>query len=83
VDRESAREMLASRMERTAPAGAGPAAAEPPAGKKAKTIAGVAAGALVGALSSSIGRTIGREVVRGLFGLLGAKPSSGRRRSRW
>jgi uncharacterized protein len=83
VDRESAREMLASRMERTAP----PAPASAPAGgglgRPTKTIASVAAGAVVGALSSSIGRTIGREVVRGLFGLLGAKPGSGTRRSRW
>jgi DNA double-strand break repair helicase HerA and related ATPase len=78
IDRESAREMLASRMQRTAPAGAGQGS-----GPAAKTVAGVAAGALVGALSSSIGRTIGREVVRGLFGLLGAKPATGRRRSRW
>jgi DNA helicase HerA-like ATPase len=80
IDRESAREMLASRMERTAPA---PAAGAQGAGKTAKTIAGVAAGAVVGALSSSIGRTIGREVVRGLFGLLGAKPGGSRGRSRW
>jgi hypothetical protein len=64
VDRESAREMLASRMERTPPPVSGPAAAEPPASKKAKTVGGVAAGAVVGALSSSLGRTIGREVVR-------------------
>ena len=80
VDRESAREMLASRMERTAPPTA-PAA--PTGGRPTKTIASVAAGAMVGALSSSIGRTIGREVVRGLFGLLGAKPGSSSRRSRW
>jgi DNA helicase HerA-like ATPase len=72
VDRESARELLAARMART----------EPPAapGRVAK-----AAGAtVVGALSTTIGRTIGREVVRGLFGLLGAKPPrTTRRRSRW
>jgi DNA helicase HerA-like ATPase len=83
IDRESAREMLASRMERTAPAAPTAAGGGQGAGKTAKTIAGVAAGAVVGALSSSIGRTIGREVVRGLFGLLGAKPGGGSRRSRW
>jgi DNA helicase HerA-like ATPase len=84
VDRKSAREMLASRMERTAPGAApAPSGGGQGAGKTAKTIAGVAAGAMVGALSSSIGRTIGREVVRGLFGLLGAKPGGSRRRSRW
>jgi hypothetical protein len=44
----------------------------------------VAGGAMVGALTATIGRTIGREVVRGLFGLLGAKPPrSTTRRSRW
>jgi DNA double-strand break repair helicase HerA and related ATPase len=80
VDRESAREMLASRMEKTTlPA----AQSAPSGGRPTKTIASVAAGAVVGALSSSIGRTIGREVVRGLFGLLGAKPGSTGRRSRW
>ena len=45
----------------------------------------VAGGALVGALSSTIGRTVGREIIRGIFGLLGAKPprSTTTRRSRW
>jgi DNA helicase HerA-like ATPase len=86
VDRESAREMLAARMAQTAPAGVTPSAASPgaPAPSRAgKTIAQVAGGALVGALTSSIGRTVGREVVRGLFGLLGAKPSRSTSRSRW
>jgi DNA helicase HerA-like ATPase len=82
VDRESAREMLAKRMAAAAP----PAGAEPPArgGRPARTIAQVAGAAVVGAMSSSIGRTVGREVVRGLFGLLGAKPPrTSVRRSRW
>jgi DNA helicase HerA-like ATPase len=97
VDRESAREILSARMAKTAapsaaPAGAGPvsvpagtSAPQPSkAGRVGKTIAQVAGGALVGALTSSIGRTVGREVVRGLFGLLGAKPPrSTTRRSRW
>jgi DNA helicase HerA-like ATPase len=97
VDRESAREILAARMAKTAAPAAGPAGAVPasvPAGtagsepsrsgRVGKTIAQVAGGALVGALTSSIGRTVGREVVRGLFGLLGAKPPrSTSRRSRW
>jgi hypothetical protein len=49
------------------------------------TVAKVAGAGVVGALSSTIGRTIGREVVRGLFGLLGAKPprATTRRRTRW
>jgi DNA helicase HerA-like ATPase len=82
VDRESARELLAQRMAKTQP----PEAAEPAArgGRAGKTIAQVAGGALVGALSSSIGRTVGREIIRGVFGLLGAKPSrSTRSTSRW
>ncbi|HET7599008.1 MAG TPA: helicase HerA-like domain-containing protein [Gemmatimonadales bacterium] len=85
VDRESAREMLAKRMAATAPAEPPAAPTTKPGGRAGKTAAQVAGGALVGALSSTIGRTIGREVVRGLFGLLGAKPPSrsSYRRSRW
>jgi hypothetical protein len=49
-----------------------------------KTVAQVAGGALVGALTSTIGRQVGREIVRGIFGLLGAKPGrSSSRTSRW
>jgi DNA helicase HerA-like ATPase len=89
VDRESAREKLATRMAQTQAPAAAPAdtpAPPPPerGGRAAKTIAQVAGGALVGALSSSIGRTVGREIIRGVFGLLGAKPSrTTTRRSRW
>ncbi len=86
VDRESAREMLAARMARTQPAApqAGTAAPAPArGGRAAKTVAQVAGGALVGALTSTIGRTVGREIVRGVFGLLGAKPPRGTTRSRW
>ncbi len=78
IDRESARELLAARMEQTAPAEAntdrGPS-------RRGKTLGQVAAGAL----STSIARTVGREVVRGIFGLLGVKPPrrSRARRSRW
>jgi uncharacterized protein len=90
VDRESAREMLATRMARTqAPpstTAAGPASEPAPAraGRAGKTVAQMAGGALVGALSTTIGRTVGREIIRGVFGLLGAKPSrTTSRRSRW
>ncbi len=80
VDRESARERLASRMARTE----APVAPDPPKKSAASTVAKVAGASVVGALSTTIGRTIGREVVRGLFGLLGAKPTrSTARRSRW
>jgi uncharacterized protein len=89
VDRESAREMLAARMARTAsppaPSTATPAPAGPArTGRAGKTMAQAAGGALVGALSTTIGRTVGREILRGVFGLLGAKPPrSTSRRSRW
>jgi DNA helicase HerA-like ATPase len=83
VDRESAREMLAERMGRTA----APVEAEEPEARprKGKTAAKAAGAAVVGALSTSIGRTVGREIVRGLFGMLGMKPPRARRstRSRW
>jgi DNA helicase HerA-like ATPase len=89
VDRESAREMLAARMAKTqapAPATAAPAPEPAPSrpGRAGKTVAQVAGGALVGALSTTIGRTVGREIIRGVFGLLGAKPPrTTSRRSRW
>jgi hypothetical protein len=39
---------------------------------------------VIGALTTTIGRTVGREIVRGIFGLLGAKaPRTTRRRTRW
>jgi hypothetical protein len=80
IDRESAREMLAARMARTAPAEEARETGHAPAPRRGKTLAQVAAGAL----SSSIARTVGREVVRGIFGLLGAKPPrTTARRSRW
>jgi DNA helicase HerA-like ATPase len=82
VDRESAREILAARMAKTA-SPAGSSRPEQPK-SKGKTAAQVAGAAVLGALSSSIGRTVGREVIRGIFGLLGAKPPrSTTRRSRW
>jgi len=77
VDRESAREMLAARMAKTAPA---VEQGQPAPARTGKTMAQVAAGVL----TSTIARTVGREVVRGIFGLLGAKPPSRTtRRSRW
>ena len=79
VDRESAREMLAARMARTAPPSS-PAPAPAPRGRQPQS----AGGKLLGSLSTSIGRTVGREVIRGLFGMLGVKPPrTTRRRTRW
>ncbi|HKU59811.1 MAG TPA: helicase HerA-like domain-containing protein [Gemmatimonadales bacterium] len=90
VDRESAREMLAARMAKTAAPAVDDRAPAPARGSGAGAtstvdkVARVAGGAMVGALTATIGRTIGREVVRGLFGMLGAKPPrSTSRRSRW
>jgi DNA helicase HerA-like ATPase len=81
LDRESAREILAARLTQTSPTEAPPEGASPRRDRDGKSIAQVA-GAVV---SSSVGRTVVREVVRGLFGLLGAKPprQTPRRRSRW
>ena len=80
VDRESAHEMLARRMERAGEGdrGTGTGEREAPRGRAAKSAAAVAVGALAGA----IGRTVGREVIRGMFGLLGAKPPRATRRGR-
>ncbi len=82
VDRESAHEMLARRMEQAAEARTEAAeeakAAKAPRGRAAKSVAAVTVGALAGAL----GRTVGREVIRGMFGLLGAKPPRTTRRRR-
>ena len=89
VDRESAREMLAKRVE-TAPAAAGQARTEAggsapaPGGGAGGKAAKAAGAAIVGALTTKIGRAVGRELVRGIFGLLGAKPPrTTSRRSRW
>jgi uncharacterized protein len=79
IDRESAREILAARMATSAV----PDEPEKPVSTR-RTMAQAAGAAVVGALSSSIGRTVGREVVRGIFGLLGAKPPRRTtRRTRW
>ncbi|MGZ8399537.1 MAG: helicase HerA-like domain-containing protein [Gemmatimonadales bacterium] len=80
VDRESAREMLVARIAKTAPPVERTETPQPASPRAGKTIAQVAAGAL----SASIARTVGRELVRGIFGLLGAKPPrTTTRRSRW
>ncbi len=82
VDRESAREILAARMERTRPEAAEPAREGSARSLPGKTMGDVARDAV----SSPVGRTVVREVMRGLFGLLGVKPprsSSSTRRSRW
>ena len=80
VDRESAKEMLAARMAKTAPQDvAQPSETNRPG--QGRTMAEVAGDVV----ASPVGRTVMREVVRGLFGLLGARPprSTTRRRRRW
>ena len=83
LDRESAREMLAERMAKAEPdPQANRPDAEPsrPRSNSAQTMGGK----ILGSLSNQIGRTVGREVIRGIFGLLGAKPPrTTRRRTRW
>jgi hypothetical protein len=39
--------------------------------------------AVIGALGTTMARTVGRELIRGVFGMLGAKPSRGTSRTRW
>ncbi len=78
LDRESAREILAARIERTTPSATGPAPSRESTSDK--TVGEMARDAV----SSPAGRTVVREVMRGLFGLLGAKPPrSSTRRRRW
>jgi DNA helicase HerA-like ATPase len=81
VDRESAREVLATRAGAAA-TGAAPAPA--PAAAKGRVAAEPTLVDTVGkALSSPAGRTIQRELIRGLFGVLGVRTATRRRRSSW
>jgi len=83
LDRESAREILAARMARTAPE---PAETDRDGGRGAKSQPEKTMGEVArDAVSSPVGRTVVREVMRGLFGLLGVKPPrrTTTRRSRW
>jgi DNA helicase HerA-like ATPase len=80
IDRDSAREMLAARLAQSAP---GPGQPEREHLERPGRSIGEMAGDVV---DSAAGRTIVREVIRGLFGLLGARPPRARRttrRSRW
>ena len=80
LDRESAREILAARMARTAPP---TEAGQAPATNRAERERSMGEMAR-DAVDSPVGRTVVREVMRGLFGLLGAKPPRRTaRRSRW
>jgi hypothetical protein len=71
VDAQSAREMLAARLEQAAPPGAPEPAPEPVTEHREAAAATVgAAGAIDEFLNSSAGKRIQKEVVRGIFGLL-------------
>ncbi|HEX7337982.1 MAG TPA: helicase HerA-like domain-containing protein [Gemmatimonadales bacterium] len=80
LDRESAREILAARLARTAPPPEEGQAPPTKPGPREKSMGEMARDAV----GSPVGRTVVREVMRGLFGLLGAKPPRRTtRRSRW
>jgi DNA helicase HerA-like ATPase len=74
VDAQSAREILAARIETPAPPPAAAEQTEKPAAKARHTEAAEAAGGGVGALGGFLksrqGKAMQREVVRGVFGLL-------------
>ena len=71
LDSQSAREMLAARLEQTAPSPGAPPTTERQ--KKAAEATGGGADAIGDFLKSSTGKSIQRELVRGLFGLLRKK----------
>jgi DNA helicase HerA-like ATPase len=89
IDRESAREMLTSRMERSQQeaemaaaeqrkfeqAEADAKAAETGRGGRRAAAADNPAAAIGKAVNSPLGRAVGRELVRGLFGVFGVKTS--------
>ena len=89
VDRESAFEMLAKRLQpagtASGPFGGAPQAPPPaPSGGRAgKTTGAVIGGALAGALGSTMARTVGRELIRGVFGMLTGKVPRATSRTRW
>jgi hypothetical protein len=90
IDRESAREMLATRLTKTVPPAApAPSGSEESGGGAGRGgRSGMSAGAKLGAavvsaLGTTVARTVGRELIRGVFGMLGGKPSRGTSRTRW
>jgi DNA helicase HerA-like ATPase len=68
LDSQSAREMLATRLEQPAPGAPSPQPS--PRQKKAAEATGAGADAIGDFLKSSSGRALTREVVRGVFGML-------------
>ncbi len=81
IDRESARELLATRALGAADEGAtGPAGTPRTSARRGEPP--TASEQLGKALGSPMAWAIGRELVRGLFGVLGVRPGSTRRRIR-
>ena len=88
VDRESAREILEARARESVGTAAAPAPAastEPRAasGRRSSAPPPTVAGDIGKALQTPMARAIGRELVRGLFGVLGVRAATRRRRSPW
>lgn len=83
IDRESAREILASRLTNTKPPTAPASGGSGGSGRGGMSTGAKIGAAVVTALGSTVARTVGRELIRGVFGMLGAKPSRGTSRTRW
>ena len=80
VDRESAREILTRRLAEPAdPATATGASGRGPGMSTASKIGT----AMVAALGTTVARSLGRELMRGVFGMLGARPPRQTPRRRW
>jgi hypothetical protein len=86
VDRESARETLEARAREEREEARDGEPAESKRSRRAsseKRAPGADLGAQLGkAMGSNLARTVGRELVRGLFGVLGVRPPTTRRRRR-
>ena len=82
VDRESAREILARRLSE---AGDSPArtGGDAPARAGGMSNAAKVGAAMAAALGTTVARSLGRELIRGVFGMLGAKPPRRTTRRRW
>jgi DNA helicase HerA-like ATPase len=88
IDRESAREMLAARLNPPASGQGGPAPVAAPSAPAGGGRGGMSTGAKIGtavaaALGTTVARTVGRELVRGVLGMLMGKAPRGTSRTRW
>jgi len=88
IDRESAREILERRLERSEPRQAPVRGSDAPPTRESAApghrtgVAAAIGGGLIAALGTTAARALGRELVRGLFGMLGRKPPRSTRRRR-